>query len=126
MILQTGVAGMSAFFKRQIESSSDASLTNEQKVICCSYLCFLYRVAQIKQEAARRRALREAKQKEKEALEKATKHKSAEEIEQELQEARSRAAAEEAAAAAAKAMEEKAARALRKSELNAKWGGGKK
>lgn len=59
-------------------------------------------------------------------MEKATKHKSAEEIEQELQEARSRAAAEEAAAAAAKAMEEKAARALRKSELNAKWGGGKK
>ena len=30
---QTGVAGMSAFFKRQIENSTDSTLTNEQKVI---------------------------------------------------------------------------------------------
>jgi hypothetical protein len=29
---QTGVAGMSAFFKRQIEKSGDATLTNEQRV----------------------------------------------------------------------------------------------
>jgi len=31
-MMQTGVAGMSAFFKRQMENVQDTSLTNEQKV----------------------------------------------------------------------------------------------
>jgi hypothetical protein len=42
-------SGMSAFFKRAIESSEDATKTNEQK---------------IREEAAARRALREAQVKE--------------------------------------------------------------
>lgn len=105
----TGVAGAAAFFARKIESAGDATLTNEQK---------------IKQEAARRRALREAKAKEKEAQEAASKQLSPEEVERQLQEARNKSAALEAAAAAAKAAEEKAARAARKAALNAKWGGG--
>jgi len=105
----TGVAGMSAFFKRQIESSGDTTKSNEQR---------------IKEEAARRKALREAKKKEKEALDAASKTKTAEEVEAELQEARRRAESTEGREAAAKAAEEKARRAAKKAELNAKWGGG--
>jgi len=105
----TGVAGMSAFFKRQIESAGDATQTNEQR---------------IKEEAARRKALREAKKKEQEAKEAAEKVKSAEEVEAELREARARAESAESHAAAAAAAAEKARRASKKAELNAKWGGG--
>lgn len=32
MVVQSGVAGMSAFFKRQIENSGDVTMTNEQRV----------------------------------------------------------------------------------------------
>lgn len=77
-------------------------------------------------EAARRKALREAKKKEQEALDVANKTKTAEEVEAELQEARRAAEEAEAAAAAAKAEEDKARRAAKKAELNAKWGGGAK
>eukprot|EP00604_Paraphysomonas_vestita_P002465 CAMPEP_0174819334 /NCGR_PEP_ID=MMETSP1107-20130205/2493_1 /TAXON_ID=36770 /ORGANISM="Paraphysomonas vestita, Strain GFlagA" /LENGTH=150 /DNA_ID=CAMNT_0016032617 /DNA_START=417 /DNA_END=872 /DNA_ORIENTATION=- len=105
----TGVAGMSAFFKRQIEKSGDVTQTNEQR---------------IKEEAARRKALREAKKKEQEALDAANKVKSPEEVEAELREARARAESAESHAAAAAAAEEKARRASKKAELNAKWGGG--
>ena len=31
----TGVAGMAAFFKRQVEGAQDVTQTNEQKVGCC-------------------------------------------------------------------------------------------
>jgi hypothetical protein len=79
---------------------------------------------QIKEEAARRKALRDAKKKEQEALEAANKVKSAEEVESEIREARARAESAESHAAAAAAAEEKARRASKKAELNAKWGGG--
>eukprot|EP00604_Paraphysomonas_vestita_P000881 CAMPEP_0174819118 /NCGR_PEP_ID=MMETSP1107-20130205/2160_1 /TAXON_ID=36770 /ORGANISM="Paraphysomonas vestita, Strain GFlagA" /LENGTH=149 /DNA_ID=CAMNT_0016032023 /DNA_START=481 /DNA_END=930 /DNA_ORIENTATION=- len=104
----TGVAGMSAFFKRQIENAGDATQTNEQK---------------IKEEAARRKALREAKKKEQEALDAANKIKTEEEIIAELNYTRARAESAEGRAEAAAIAEEKARRAAKKAELNAKWGG---
>ncbi len=99
---------MSAFFKRQIENAGDATQTNEQKV---------------KEEAARRRALREAKKKEQEAIEAASKIKTEDEVIAELNYTRARAESAEGHAAAAAAAEEKARRAAKKAELNAKWGG---
>mmetsp|Transcript_15006 Transcript_15006/g.15739 ORF Transcript_15006/g.15739 Transcript_15006/m.15739 type:complete len:261 (+) Transcript_15006:43-825(+) len=104
----TGVAGMSAFFKRQIEKSGDVTQTNEQR---------------IKEEAARRKALREAKKKEQEALDAANKIKTEEEIIAELNYTRARAESAEGRAEAAAIAEEKARRAAKKAELNAKWGG---
>lgn len=56
---------MKAFFARQAESSQDTTKTNEQ---------------QIKEEAARRKALREARQKMNEAILNLNKTKSAEEV----------------------------------------------
>jgi hypothetical protein len=79
---------------------------------------------QIKEEAARRRALREAKKKEQEAIDAAAKVKSEEEIMAELAYTRARAESAEGHAAAAAQAEEKARRAAKKAELNAKWGGG--
>lgn len=102
----SGVAGMRAFFARKVEGATDTSKTNEQ---------------QIKEEALRRRQLREAKAKMQEALENANKVKSAEEVALEVQRAAEKAAAEEAAALKKKEEEEKAARAARKAALNAKW-----
>ncbi len=127
---------MSAFFKRQIENSGDVTLTNEQRVstalqcrkvnainnyfIICTYM-------QIKQEAAQRKALREAKQREKEAQEAVAKGiKTEAQIAEELRIAKEAADAEAAAEAAAREAEERAARAKRKEELNQKWGGGAK
>jgi hypothetical protein len=106
----TGVAGMKAFFARQAEGAVDTTKTNEQ---------------QIKEEAARRRALREAKQRMNDAIKNLNKVKSAEEVAKEVALAAEKAAADEAAAAKRKEDEEKAARAARKAMLNAKWGSGK-
>ena len=99
---------MSAFFKRQIENAGDITQTNEQR---------------IKDEAARRKALRDAKKKEQEALEAASKIKTEEEIIAELNYTRARAESAEGHAEAAAQAEEKARRAAKKAELNAKWGG---
>lgn len=103
----TGVAGKGAFFRRQITNVTDTALTNEQL---------------IKQEAAKRKALKEAKQKEKEALEllKAQEQQAAD-VHKEILQVQIKAAEEEAVAAAAKLAEEKAERAARKAALNAKW-----
>lgn len=102
----TGVAGKSAFFKRQAENTKDVTLTNEEK---------------IKAEAARRKALREAKKEMQDAMVAATTSKSAEEIEKEIKDAAEAAAAAEAARIAKEVEDEKAARAARKAAMNAKW-----
>jgi hypothetical protein len=78
---------------------------------------------QIKDEAARRKALREAKKKEQEAIDAAAKVKSEEEVMAELAYTRARAESAEGHAAAAAIAEEKARRAAKKADLNAKWGG---
>lgn len=67
--------------------------------------------------------MREARLKEKEAFDNANKTKSPEEIAREVKEATERAAAEEAARLKASEEQEKAIRAARKAELNAKWAG---
>lgn len=105
----TGVAGMRAFFFRQVEGAQDVTKTNEQ---------------QIKEEAARRKALREAKTRMNEAILNANKIKSAAEVLAEAQAKADKIKEEEEAAARKKDEEEKAARAARKAALNAKWGGG--
>ena len=102
----TGVAGMSAFFKRQAENAKDSTMTNEQK---------------IKEEAARRKALREAKKAISEAEAAAASQKSAEDVAREVHEASLRQQAEAEAEAKKKEEDEKAARAARKAEMNAKW-----
>lgn len=104
-----GVEGMRAFFLRKVESASDVTKTNEQ---------------QIKEEAARRRALREAKRGLLQAQESMNKVKTAEEIAAEVKAEAARKAAEEEAAKKKAVEDELAARAARKAALNAKWGGG--
>uniref|UniRef100_A0A7S0XEY3 EF-hand domain-containing protein n=1 Tax=Chromulina nebulosa TaxID=96789 RepID=A0A7S0XEY3_9STRA len=104
----TGVKGAAAFFKRQAENVVDETALNKQK---------------ISEEAARRKALRDAKQQLKEAMENANKSKSIEEVQREIKEATERAAEAEAAMLKAKEEEEKAVRAARKAALNAKWSG---
>lgn len=105
----TGVEGMRAFFLRKVESASDSTKTNEQR---------------IKEEAARRKALREARAKLNAAQESANKVKSADEIAAEVKAEAERREAEEAAAKKKAAEDELKARAARKAALNAKWGGG--
>lgn len=105
----TGVAGMAAFFKRQVEGAQDVTQTNEQK---------------IREEAARRRALREAKALHNKALEEAMRIKTAEDIQKEVQKKALREAANAAALVAQREAEEKRIRAERKAANEAKWGGG--
>ncbi len=100
---------MRAFFHRQVEGAQDVTKTNEQ---------------QIKEEAARRKALRDAKARMNEAIKNANKVKTAEEIALEVHFEAERRKKEEEAEAKRKEEEEKAARAARKAALNAKWGGG--
>lgn len=102
----TGVAGKSAFFKRQAEATHDVTKTNEQK---------------IKEEAARRRALKEAKAAEKSFLDEASKQKTAEEVAAELAAERRKTEEEEARIETERVDKEKADRAARKAALNAKW-----
>mmetsp|Transcript_31172 Transcript_31172/g.44801 ORF Transcript_31172/g.44801 Transcript_31172/m.44801 type:complete len:317 (+) Transcript_31172:68-1018(+) len=102
----TGVAGMRAFFFRQVEGATDVTKTNEQ---------------QIKEEAARRKALREAKLKMTEAIQNASKTKSPEEIAAEVAKEAERQKEAELAAQRQKEEDEKAARAARKAALNEKW-----
>lgn len=99
---------MKAFFFRQVEGAQDVTKTNEQ---------------QIKEEAARRKALREAKIKMNEAILNANKVKTAAEVAAEVQDKAEQIKAQEEADAKRKEEEEKAARAARKAALNAKWGG---
>lgn len=103
----TGVAGMSAFFKRRIEDQGDVTKTNEQK---------------IKEEAARRKALREAERKAQEAQELANSaEKTREQVDRELAEAKAKADAEVAAREAAAKEEERQRRAAFKAAQQAKW-----
>jgi hypothetical protein len=103
---QTGVAGKSAFFKRQAEATHDATKTNEQR---------------IKEEAARRRALKEAKAAEKGFLDEASKQKTAEQVAAELAEERRKTEESDAKIEADRVKAEKDERAARKAALNAKW-----
>lgn len=103
----TGVAGMSAFFKRQMEGATDVTKTNEQK---------------IKEEAAHRKALRDAKAREAKALEDASKQKTAEEVARELEEMRKQTEEENARLEAERVERERAERAARKAAMNSKWG----
>lgn len=107
----TGVEGMRAFFLRKVESVTDSTKTNEQR---------------IKEEAARRKALREAKSKLNAAVESANKVKSAEEIAAEVKAEAERREKEEAAAKKKAAEDELKARAARKAALNEKWGSNNK
>lgn len=102
----TGVAGMRAFFFRQVEGASDVTKTNEQ---------------QIKEEAAKRKALRDAKTKMNEAIKNANRTKTPEEIAAEIAKEAERRREEELAALKQKEEDEKAARAARKAALNEKW-----
>ena len=102
----TGVAGMSAFFKRQADNTKDTTMSNEQK---------------IKEEAARRRALKDAKKELSDAVEAAGKQRRASEVEREIRAITEAKAAEDAAIAAKAAEDEKAARQARKDAMNAKW-----
>jgi len=102
----TGVAGMKAFFARKVEGAQDVTKTNEQ---------------QIKEEAARRKALRDAKMKMSESLRSLDRNKSAEEIAREVAEEVERQAQAEAAAKKKAEEDEKAARAARKAAMNSKW-----
>eukprot|EP01032_Pedospumella_encystans_P019571 gene19571-22250_t len=95
----TGVAGMRAFFARQVENAGDVTKTNEQT---------------IKEEFLRRKNLREAKAKLNSAIVDANRIKSAEEIAKEVKDANERRIAEEAAAEKKKMLDELAARAARK------------
>jgi len=103
----TGVAGMKAFFARKVEGAQDVTKTNEQ---------------QIKEEAVRRKALREAKAKMNESLRNIEVHKTAEEIAREVAEQAEQQRQAEAAAKKKAEEDEKAARAARKANMNAKWG----
>mmetsp|Transcript_32515 Transcript_32515/g.71545 ORF Transcript_32515/g.71545 Transcript_32515/m.71545 type:complete len:273 (-) Transcript_32515:450-1268(-) len=105
----TGVAGMKAFFARQAENAGDTTKTNEQT---------------IKEEAARRKALREAKSKLNAAVLQAAKVKSAEEIAAEVKAVNEQRKADETAVEKKRMLAELAARAERKAALNAKWDGG--
>lgn len=100
----TGVAGAAAFFKRQAENNSDATMTNAEKITA---------------EAARRKELREAKKAQSMALEAALKQQSAAEVAKVIVKAKLTAAAEAAAEEAMKQAKEKAERKARKDAMNA-------
>lgn len=104
----TGVQGMRAFFFRQVEGVSDKTKTNEQT---------------IKEEFARRKALREAKAKAASAEAEARKVKSPEEVAEEAYKSARRSSMVRHQSDKMQADMEKAARQMRKDELNAKWGG---
>lgn len=105
----TGVAGAAAFFSRQIEGASDATKTNEQI---------------IKEAAARRKVLREAKAAEKKAKEDAeNSHCTREQAEAQMAEAKAAADAEAAKIAEEAKEAERARRAAFKAKMNAKWAG---
>jgi len=103
----TGVMGMKAFFARKAEGTVDCTKTNEQ---------------QIKEEAARRKALREAKEKLNNAINRVDQVKSAEEVALEIKLKAERLKQEEEEAERKKAADEVAARSARKAELNKMWG----
>jgi hypothetical protein len=97
---------MKAFFKRAADNTADATKTNEQK---------------IKEEAARRKQLREAKEMEKAATAIAVTKKSAEEVAAEVAALKLQNDAKEAAERDRIAKEELAARQARKAAINAKF-----
>jgi FKBP-type peptidyl-prolyl cis-trans isomerase len=99
---------MKAFFARQVEAAGDSTKTNEQ---------------QIKEEAQRRKALRDAKHKVIEAEKEANRVKTPEEVAKDLQLEADRRKRLEEAEKKKQEEEEKAARTARKAALNAKWGG---
>lgn len=99
---------MKAFFARQVEGAQDVTKSNEQ---------------QIKEEAARRKAVREAKEKMNEAIRNANRTYTSDELAQQVLDAAQKRFEDEAAEAKRVEEEEKAARAARKAALNAKWGG---
>jgi hypothetical protein len=99
---------MKAFFARQVEGAQDVTKTNEQ---------------QIKEEAARRKALRDAKEKMNQAIRDANRVYTKDELAQQVLDAAQKRLEDEAREAKRKEEEEKAARAARKAALNAKWGG---
>eukprot|EP01038_Epipyxis_sp_PR26KG_P008708 gene8708-11767_t len=105
----SGVAGMKAFFARQAEGASDVTKTNEQT---------------IKEEAARRKVLRDAREKQNAAIQVATTQRRLSAVARDVQTLAQKRAEEEAAAIRKAAEDEKTARAARKAALNAKWGGG--
>lgn len=103
----TGVAGMSAYFKRAAEKTQDSTKTNEQR---------------IKEEAARRRALREAEKQAKAAADAAASaEKSREEVEAEMARAKADADALEAKRIAEEKETERQRRAAFKAAQQAKW-----
>ena len=102
----TGVEGKKAFFKRQAENTLDKTKTNEQI---------------IKEEAALRKQLREAKLKEKQAIEAAQTQRTKEDVEREIKEAALKKEQEDAAIEAKKKAEELEERRRKKEALNAKW-----
>lgn len=129
---------MSAFFLRQhIEGCREAARSNEQQVKRIRSRVFFngrqllskaddfimpYTVMQqIREEAARRRELRLAKQKLKEAIDIAVRHRSAEEIQNDVIRSVARIAEEEAAARGKIKEAESAARSARKLALNNAW-----
>ena len=75
----------------------------------------------MRQEAARRRELRMAKQKLKDAVDEAVRHRATEEIRNDVLQNVQRIAAQEAAAAEKLKEEEAAARSARKAALNDAW-----
>jgi hypothetical protein len=102
----TGVEGKKAFFKRQVENSLDKTKSNEQI---------------IKEEAALRKQLREAKLKEKQAIEAAQTQRTKEDVEREIRDAALKKEQEDAALEAKKKAEELEERRRKKEALNAKW-----
>lgn len=102
----TGVEGKKAFFKRQVENAGDKTKSNEQI---------------IKEEAALRKQLREAKLKEKAAIDAANSQRSKEDVEREIREATLKKEMEDAAAEAKRKADELEERRKKKEALNAKW-----
>ena len=105
----TGVEGKKAFFKRQAENAGDKTKTNEQI---------------IKEEAALRKQLRDAKMKEKAAIEAANNQRSKEDVEREMREAKLKKEQEESEIEAKNKAAELEERRKKKEALNAKWSGG--
>lgn len=99
---------MKAFFARQMEGASDSTKTNEQ---------------QIKEEAARRRALKDAKLRMNSAITNINRTKSADEVAKEVALSAEQQAAKEAEEKAKQLDEEKRKRAERKAQLNKQWSG---
>jgi len=99
----TGVAGAAAFFKRQAEATQDTTMTNAERITA---------------EAARRRALREAKKAQADAILAAATQKSAADVQKEVILNAQKSAEAEAAAEAARIAAEKAERAAKKKAIN--------